>query len=611
MATPTLKVEVAFNGDPFPTYSNQVLGVASAYWRLGEASGNFLDSSGGGHTATVHNSFTYNQTGALAPEDTNGAAIFGATAYATTAYTPTATQMAFGFSFECWFKRASAPAALAVIGANDVFQLDIQTNGKASFTYTDSNTFITTATSTGSVCDGNYHHIVGVWNTAEVWLFLDGVQTGTALVATGTPASAAIGMSLGATNTGTSPIAATLDECAFYLDGLTPYQIQNHYIGRFVNNAPTWTDITADVVDCQITYGEQWERNQTETGTATLTLDNVAGNYDPANTNSPYYSDPVSGAYNANMLIPMRMIRISANLSGTQYWMFNGFVERWPAVWESPDYASVQITCVDGFAYLSNMAVDGYIIQGKSGAQIASALQIVAWPGGTSIGTGANTLAAQLFWPYSGSSDTDTLGLDFIQQCAQSEKGTFFIQPSSSLCGTATFQDGNYRKTNSRSTSSQGSWGDSPTESQSMYTGLAPSVDIDRLINDARITLSDGSTVESGVDTTSIRHYFRRSYTLDTQLVNSSDATTYVSYLLNNYAEPGTRFDSVTIEPLNNSTMWTQAFTTLISDRNTVFRRAPGYTGQLQWDVFVEQIQWIIPSFGEPWQFILTTSPAF
>ena len=81
-----------------------------------------------------------------------------------------------------------------------------------------------------------------------------------------------------------------------------------------------WTDVTNKVDALSCSRGRNYELGKTEAGTATITLRNLDGRFDPSNTTSPYYP----------YVLPYRPIRISATYLGTTYRLWYGFIERWP-----------------------------------------------------------------------------------------------------------------------------------------------------------------------------------------------------------------------------------------------------------------------------------------
>ena len=55
-------------------------------------------------------------------------------------------------------------------------------------------------------------------------------------------------------------------------------------------------------------------------------------------------------------VIPMRPVRVSVDYSGTPYYLFTGYVERWPITWDAPTWGSVTLTGTDGMAALEAWA---------------------------------------------------------------------------------------------------------------------------------------------------------------------------------------------------------------------------------------------------------------
>jgi hypothetical protein len=111
-------------------------------------------------------------------------------------------------------------------------------------------------------------------------------------------------------------------------------------------SSPTWTDVSKYVRgDVTIKRGRNFELNKNEAGTASLTLENTDGRFSPVNTT------PGPTAPYAPYVLPYRPIRITAiaDVFGTTYPLFRGYVERWPQKWtDAGNYGTVDITAVDG-----------------------------------------------------------------------------------------------------------------------------------------------------------------------------------------------------------------------------------------------------------------------
>lgn len=117
---------------------------------------------------------------------------------------------------------------------------------------------------------------------------------------------------------------------------------------------PVWTDISDFVwgagsgPELAVTRGRTGERAQVQPGTATFTLDNTDGRFDPDNEGSPHWPGVVDG-------VPVR-VRAASNARTERVW--RGWVESWPQV-DAGSSRIVEIDCLD---------VIGLIAQGDAPA---------------------------------------------------------------------------------------------------------------------------------------------------------------------------------------------------------------------------------------------------
>jgi len=81
------------------------------YWRLGEASGNFADSSGQGSTATTASGITYGATGVIAGDSNTAVTFSSSTGASVSNYTPYNFQYNQPFSAEMWFMPGAGVAS--------------------------------------------------------------------------------------------------------------------------------------------------------------------------------------------------------------------------------------------------------------------------------------------------------------------------------------------------------------------------------------------------------------------------------------------------------------------------------------------------------------------
>jgi hypothetical protein len=112
----------------------------------------------------------------------------------------------------------------------------------------------------------------------------------------------------------------------------------------------TWTDVSNYVESWSTKRGRADEQSQMQAGTATVSLQNTDGRFDPDNGSSPYSPN----------LLPGVPVRISTTFSGTTYYLFWGFIESWEQHYDKMT-PIVVVTASDGLkAVLSYSLGRGY-----------------------------------------------------------------------------------------------------------------------------------------------------------------------------------------------------------------------------------------------------------
>ncbi|MFF0271244.1 LamG-like jellyroll fold domain-containing protein [Kribbella sp. NPDC004536] len=215
-----------------------------AYWRLGEPAGTTtsVDSSGQSNNGTF-TGVTLGGAGAIAGDtamttSTTTGRMVGEKAYS----------MPQQFTVEAWVKQSGFGRGGRIIGfgnsktANSGSggdrMLYMRTNGSIVFGVDDGAQ--QTLTSPSGNNDGNWHHVVGTYDsttgTGAMKLYVDGVLSGSALVG---PASVyygwwRVGYDLGYTwpGAGATQTGMGIDEAAVYPYALSPLQVQSHYAAR-------------------------------------------------------------------------------------------------------------------------------------------------------------------------------------------------------------------------------------------------------------------------------------------------------------------------------------------------------------------------------------------
>lgn len=211
------------------TYSDIVKNLGPvAYWRMGEASGNFADSSGNGNTATVSGStWTYAQTGAIANDPNLAARANAGSMIGTTTITP-----AGAFSLVAWTNPTNGGAS----GAGRIFDASKVELFGAGVGSTNLNFRLNGTTIAGqsnnSWTYGAYHLVVATYDgsnsgTNNMALYVDNVLVANASAATLANATA---LTLGNEVDTLRGFNGSLDEMAYFNKVLTLGQIGTLYL---------------------------------------------------------------------------------------------------------------------------------------------------------------------------------------------------------------------------------------------------------------------------------------------------------------------------------------------------------------------------------------------
>jgi len=379
---------------------------------------------------------------------------------------------------------------------------------------------------------------------------------------------------------------------------------------------PKYQDVSSYVRDVTIRRGRNYELDTIQAGTCTVTLNNGDRRFDPTYSMSPY----------APNVIPMRRLRVSATWSGTTYYLFSGYVERWPIEWDLPSWGTVSITAVDGMAALSTALITGTFPQEVSGSRISRVLSAAAWPDSTPqaggywvLGTSQLGISDVLSYGTPGSvidagrtsvaavtlaTSDGVTALDHIQEVAEAEHGLFFIDGQ----GRAVFQD----RFDRYNTSSAVTFTDGTIDATHLpYRDLRPDMDVMHIANEVTVTGVTGNP-QTAEDPQSRSRFFRRTLSLSPPVLTDADALSRAYFELLLRKEPKQRYDSITVQPQSNDNLWPHALGREISDRVTVVR-TPGMTpaGMSETttkSVFIEEITHFIAP--QRWETSFQLSPA-
>jgi hypothetical protein len=217
-------------------YSDTVLADhPSAYWQLGEASGNPQDSSGNArHVTGIVGTPTYGQTGPVA--GTTAIAFNGTTDY----FTVPGTGLNVGdvFTLEAWIIRGATGASRGILsgGASEGYLRVLNTN---ALTINSASAGII-STSTVLIPGTGWHHVVGTKNAGSVHLYLDGADV-SGTVSNLTCVSTVQTFFIGLRSLTGEFFNGTIGQAAVYPTVLTAGQVAAHYAAASAVQNPVTT----------------------------------------------------------------------------------------------------------------------------------------------------------------------------------------------------------------------------------------------------------------------------------------------------------------------------------------------------------------------------------
>lgn len=298
------------------------------------------------------------------------------------------------------------------------------------------------------------------------------------------------------------PITGVLDNPDYPLGGLT------------------FIDVTEHVASVSVSRGISRELDRTTAGNASVALNNDTRLFDPLNTSSAFSAQ----------LLPHRQLRITANGSA----VFLGIVEDWNLQYDLTGNNLSIANCSDKFTLLAQQTLNelpvGIEFSGQRVDTILNQPEVNWSASERSIDTGLVSLLA-------GTVSAGTNALEYLQNIAYTEDGTFFIGSN----GYATFQDsGQGPSTIDLVTFSSEGDGVPFTEIEVVYGS-------ELLYNRIEINNIEGFTV-IGDSLNSQAYYGITTLTRDNYLADVTEASFLASSLLNRYDEPEYRFERILVD---------------------------------------------------------------
>ena len=318
-------------------------------------------------------------------------------------------------------------------------------------------------------------------------------------------------------------------------------------------------DVSAQVQNVSTTRGRNLLTEQFQTGTATVTIADQLGYWNPQNTASPYYGQ----------LLPLRKIQISAVDPATSLtsYLFSGYITSYNYR-QSQDVGEVStttLTALDATQLLTLATVTtvaGATAGELTGSRFNDILDAIGWPSGMrDVDAGQTTCQAD--------PGTARTGSAALQTVASTEFGAFYIDTQ----GRVVFQDRNLTSTSVAGT---------PTAFVDTGAGIRYSnadfrLDDSQIFNQANVTA--GAITATYKDQTSIDTYFLHSYDATNLLMQTTTAAdNWARAMVASRKDTTIRCDSITLNL--NTPSYTSGITAALSldyfDPITVTQTQPG-----------------------------------
>lgn len=330
--------------------------------------------------------------------------------------------------------------------------------------------------------------------------------------------------------------------------------------GQLSDQAINLVDISQNIVQVSVRRGRSRILSKFEAGTATVTIYDQNGDWNPSNPAGAYYGD----------LKPLRKIQIYADYNGSRYYMFSGFITDYDTSFSigTDEVSRVTLKCVDGFKLLTGAAfttVSGAPAGQLSGARVNAILDAVDWPSGLrDIDTGESTLQAD--------PGTPRQALQALRTVEDSEFGGLFLDAE----GLVTFVD----RDNLTTSLATPIYDFADDGTGIAFQNAITAYDDTLIVNDVTVTRAGGSP-QNVFDQNSIDTYFIHSGVRDGILVQTdTEALDQASMLLSTRKDTETRIDSIqlNLEDGDDISRCTAGLAVELLDCVTVKKLMPGST---------------------------------
>lgn len=313
-----------------------------------------------------------------------------------------------------------------------------------------------------------------------------------------------------------------------------------------------------------------------DAGRATAKLDNSDRALDPTNLAGPY----VAGG--ESQVQPMKVVRYRARWASVSYDLWRGFADGWELSYDLPSLAFTDLAATDGTKVIANNDgnAGGVVGTGETtGARIGRVLDNIGWPASDrALAAGKTTVQG---------TDLSRNAWAEIVLTADTELGEVYFDAA----GRVVFRDRHAILTDTRSKTSQATFGDGPGELA--WSAVTVANDDLQVKNLVRIARAGGSVQIVGPDATSKQKYQTRAWgRSDLLMQTDAEALDYAGWVLNMSKSAELRFATIEVDPLDDpDNLWPQVLGRELGDRVTVKLTPPGGGARISRDVFIRGIK--------------------
>lgn len=373
----------------------------------------------------------------------------------------------------------------------------------------------------------------------------------------------------------------------------------------------SFTDVSQYVRSFSTRRGRNNELSEFVGGSCEINLSNADNRFNPSQT-THYYDSSNS----RTKIQPLKRVRISATYDSSTYRIFEGFLSNIPVVFTAGGADSiVKFTADDAFKIFQSSQLDGigwrigsggfselgqstrlsYVDEEElSSERVSRILNAIGYPTNRrDILTGTKNVIQQ---------DTSSNVLAALRDCAIAENGQFFIGKD----GKAVFRNRDYRLSNTKSVNVQSTF--SNTGSNLPYTNVSTSFDDNEIINVYEWTRKNGSAQYMS-DADSVLRYRAKESVKTTINTSDADVLSIIEQKVAESALPIVRIDDLTVNPKDDTNLWTAILDREFGDRIEVKIQAPDnsiFTDEL----FIESISHTVNASSQTWSYSATLSPA-